>query len=96
MRPTVARLRRASAQQEDRRYASQSGPSNEPPFLQRSFGAGVPRLRSVDQSPVASVFAFFTAFLVLWPAVLAQFPLSFCQRFRQSLSFFLRLSRQPP
>src|SRR5438046_6151975 len=71
MRRTVARLRRASRQQEDRRYASQSGPSNEPPFLQRSFGAGVPRLRSVDQSPVASVFAFFTAFLVLWPAVLA-------------------------
>src|SRR5207247_10694502 len=40
-------------------------------FPQQSPGEGVPRLRSVDQSPVASAFAFFTAFLVLWPAVFA-------------------------
>src|SRR5438874_7941471 len=106
MRPTVARLRRASARQEDRRYASQSGPCNEPPFLQRSLGAGC---RACDLSisrpwppplPFSLLFWFYGPLFWRPPSFsrlhFQQFPLSFCQRFRQSLSFFLRLSRQPP
>jgi hypothetical protein len=49
----------------DRRYTSETSSSKAAPFPQRSLGVGGPRLRSVDQSPVVSAFAFFTAFLVL-------------------------------